>query len=259
MGPGCFVGPGRCVCRWAAARPRDRHTRAALGVVDLEARPGPAATHRHRGQALRLEARPGPATAHGNRSLARLFLWVSWGSRVLSFWGARVRVVTNVVNPRCFSCGFLLRCYERRQSEGFFAEVPVEGLCWASFFAEMPLKGPCWAIFSRQSALRPGLVGDVAHEAGYGGGFCSIRSWLAACRRRVVPLMTPFPPFGDGPAEPSAASARSMCGSRDNWTLGQRLLYSSAHADYCFAPRRHEPARPGHGRPDALPYPDVPA
>ena len=28
----------------AAARPRDRHTRASLGVVDLEARPGPAAT-----------------------------------------------------------------------------------------------------------------------------------------------------------------------------------------------------------------------
>ena len=25
----------------AAARPRDRHTRASLGVVDLEARPGP--------------------------------------------------------------------------------------------------------------------------------------------------------------------------------------------------------------------------
>ena len=24
-------------------------------------------------------------------------------------------------------------------------------------------------------------------------GFCSIRSWLAACCRRVVPLMTPFP------------------------------------------------------------------
>ena len=66
-------------------------------------------------------------------------------------------------------------------------------------------------------------------------GFCSIRSWLAACRRRVVPLMTPFPPFGDGPAEPSAASARSACGSRDNWTLGQRLLYSSVHADHCFA------------------------
>ena len=36
----------------AAARPRDRHTRASLGVVDLEARPCPAAAHRHRGQTL---------------------------------------------------------------------------------------------------------------------------------------------------------------------------------------------------------------
>ena len=31
-------------------------------------------------------------------------------------------------------------------------------------------------------------------------GFCSIRSWLSACRRRVVVLMTPFPPFGGGEA-----------------------------------------------------------
>ena len=29
-------------------------------------------------------------------------------------------------------------------------------------------------------------------------GFCSIRNWLPACRRRVTPLMTPFPPIGDG-------------------------------------------------------------
>ena len=49
-------------------------------------------------------------------------LWASRGSRVLSFWGALVRVVTNVVNLRCFSCGFLSRCYKRRQSIGFFAE-----------------------------------------------------------------------------------------------------------------------------------------
>ena len=82
----CCVGPGRCVCRWAAARPRDRHTRAwRLGVVDLEARPGPAATHRHRGLApqaprrppigrcsLSVRCRPGPATAHRHRGLALL-------------------------------------------------------------------------------------------------------------------------------------------------------------------------------------------
>lgn len=126
-----------------------------------------------------------------------------------------------------------------------FAEMLLKGLCWASSFAPI---GP-----APRSCRRCGARGWLRW------GFCSIRSWLAACRRRVVPLMTPFPPFGDGPAEPSAASARSACGSRDNWTLGQRLLYSSVHADYCFAPRRHEPARPGHGRPDAFPDPDVPA
>ena len=38
------------------------------------------------------------------------------------FWGGLVLVVTNVVNRGRFSCGFLIRCYKRRQSNGFFAE-----------------------------------------------------------------------------------------------------------------------------------------
>ena len=73
------------------------------------------------GWVRRLEARPGPATAHGHRSRV---LWTPnavW-LVVLGFWGAPLCVVTNVVNRRCFSCGFLPRFYKRRQSEGFFAE-----------------------------------------------------------------------------------------------------------------------------------------
>ena len=74
------VGPGRCMCRWAAARPRDRHTRAwRLGVVDLEARPcppvppapsTPAALCRCAclGASSRSPARP--AAAHEHRTLA---------------------------------------------------------------------------------------------------------------------------------------------------------------------------------------------
>ena len=54
--------------------------------------------------------------------------------------------------------------------------------CWANYFAEKPLEGPCWASFSRQSALSPGLVGDVAREAGCGGGFAALG---AGCRRVV--------------------------------------------------------------------------
>ena len=43
-GRGVVRQDGRRLCApGAAARPRDRHTRASLGVVDLEARPGPAA------------------------------------------------------------------------------------------------------------------------------------------------------------------------------------------------------------------------
>ena len=39
----CSTSSRRLCAPGAAARPRDRHTRASLGVVDLEARPGPAA------------------------------------------------------------------------------------------------------------------------------------------------------------------------------------------------------------------------
>ena len=51
-------GGRRLFAPGAAARPRDRHTRASLGVVDLEARPGPAAAHQHRGQAFWALRRP---------------------------------------------------------------------------------------------------------------------------------------------------------------------------------------------------------
>gem|GEM_PF-5877146 len=64
----------------APARPRDRHTRASLGVVNLEARPGPAAAHRHRVclvsirfRVVDLEAWLGPAAAHRHRGLALLW------------------------------------------------------------------------------------------------------------------------------------------------------------------------------------------
>ena len=96
--------------------------RVAWRIVSKPGQATPPPALRAFGSARRIEARPGPATAHGHRSLARRFLWASWGSRVLSFWGALVRVVTNVVNPRCFLCGFLRCCYKRRQSGGFFAD-----------------------------------------------------------------------------------------------------------------------------------------
>ena len=83
----CSTSSRRLCAPGAAARPRDRHTRASLGVVDLEARPGPATapgasrrSFRKPGQALppptgpsgrasQLVVRPGAAALGGNGSI----------------------------------------------------------------------------------------------------------------------------------------------------------------------------------------------
>ena len=92
---------------------------------------------------------------------------------LVQFSGAEVMVVSMVAvqgravvlsvskSPRCrASCAKKFPLHARNTPKLAFLRLLGE------LFAEMPLKGPCWAIFSRQSALRPGLVGDVAHEAG---------------------------------------------------------------------------------------------
>ena len=64
-------------------------------------------------------------------------------------------------------------------------------------------------------------------------GFCSIRSWLPACRRRVGSLMTPFPPFGGGEAAyvqvigPACAGCvhRNRRGTHDS-QASRRSLYA---------------------------------
>ena len=70
--------------------------------------------------------------------------------------------------------------------------------CWANYFAEMPLEGPCWESFFAPTGTAPVLDAAPRTSGWLRWGFCSIRNWLPACRRRVTPLMTPFPPIGDG-------------------------------------------------------------
>ena len=74
------------------------------------------------GNCMRICADQAPPPLTGTAAWSLYSLGASRGSRVLSFWGALVRVVTNVVSPRSFSCGFLRCCYKRRQSGGFFVE-----------------------------------------------------------------------------------------------------------------------------------------
>ena len=56
----------------------------------------------------------------------------------------------------------------------------------------------CSARTRRPRAPRPGPPAPPTPSMLAAVGVCSIRGWLSACRRRVMVLMTPFPPFGDG-------------------------------------------------------------
>ena len=139
MGPGgfalCAVLVLAAVCAGGRRPAREIATREPDGSEWSISRPalalppptGTATMPRHRPRA----PRPGPATAHGHRSQAlrslrrpphlrllvccwlarrvaslsgqaRRLLWASRGSRVLSFWGGLVCVVTNVVNLMAF-------------------------------------------------------------------------------------------------------------------------------------------------------------
>ena len=156
MGPGGFAlcvdacgpagvpgagGPGRCVCRWAAARPRDRHTRACGSEWSISrpalALPPPTGTAARPcvlrlARALRTLRRPPhqwgvvcwrAAWRVGSKPGQALPLPVGvTGARTLSFWDAPVCVVTNVVNPSCLLCGLSCACYKCRQSDGIFAK-----------------------------------------------------------------------------------------------------------------------------------------
>ena len=144
---------------------------------------------------------------------------------LVQFSGAEVMVVSMVAvqgravvllvskSPRCrASCAKKFACtLKTPQNWRFYA-------CWANFFAEEPLKGRCGASFFAPIGPAPRSCRRCGARGWLRWGFCSIRSWLAACCRRVVPLMTPFPPFGGGPAAPSAASARAP----SRWTSPRR-------------------------------------
>ena len=59
-------------------------------------------------------------------------------------------------------------------------------------------QGPVGDAFLAFIGVPPGSAAPVRERdaGGTGGGFCSIRSILSACRRRVAPLLVQFPPYG---------------------------------------------------------------
>ena len=224
----CFVGPGCFVCPWVAARPRA--VRAASFARRVGSKPGQAPPPPMGAAAW--PCRPGVRLSETAIAFAHscscgietpvayagakwVFLVQCSGAEVMSVsvvpcWGRAVVLLVST-SPCCrASCAkkfalLGLVWVRARKSSPCTLKTPQNRrffACWASFFAEMQLEGPCWASFFAPIGPAPFLDAVWCTSGWLRWGFCSIRSWLAACRRRVVPLMTPFPPFGGGPAEP---------------------------------------------------------
>ena len=80
----------------------------------------------------------------------------------------------------------------------FCTEAARRGSCWAKFVSPWHL--PCVQLpgFRHPPAPQPGPRVPPVRSMPVAVGFCSIRSWLSACCRRVAPLMLQFPPLGGG-------------------------------------------------------------
>ena len=93
----------------------------------------------------------------------------------------------HVVAPRARKsspCGAASSCMREniRPARSKHPKIGVFSLAGRTISRKSHWRGCAGRVFSRQSALRPGLVGDVAREAGCGGGFAA----LEALPRRVV-------------------------------------------------------------------------
>ena len=234
---GPAVGPGCLVCPWAAARPRA--VRAASFARRVVSKPGQALPP-PTGTAARPAGPSGALHTSGARSLMLLGASSRSPARpcgpsgVLHARGPWCAVMASPVSashavqssPCVVSCWrqrYKVRhACEKRAKVGHFERAgrvlyrqwPGAVLVGRVLYRQWPgavLGGGVLRCLGtvRVSSCRPpaahGRRGQPIKSLQRSlhrqlWGFCSMRNWLPACRRRVTPLMMPFPPFGGGEA-----------------------------------------------------------
>ena len=124
----------------------------------------------------RLEARPGPVAVHGRCGLAL-------GCCMLLSCGCQ-SAISHVIPVSLF---------QTLNSYRWNCNVFVRSQKMTEINYVRNLSGACLTV--ARGAPQLGLP-IPPHRQQW--GFYAMRSPLTACRRRVTPLMTPFPPFGGG-------------------------------------------------------------
>ena len=265
-------GPGRLECRWAAARPRA--VRAASFARRVASKPGQAPQASRRppiGRGHLCVAWPGPAAAHGHRSLALRILRPSTpvGLGVLTCACASARSPAVPSGPsgtrhnggalHTGGAGSLMCALSVELLSGQAPPPPINFACNSPAacsnieFASLELQ--CFRMVSKSDRrkLCATLVSAVPAAAfGCWGrtlrpfrrsssqrrwGVCSIRSWLSACRRRVAPLMTPFPPFGGSVSVAGGGVAPKVqtASAKNAHNERLRMRWSAFWAQQCLA------------------------
>ena len=214
----CLCGLDRCVPVGGGPPARSPHASLRLGVVDLEARPGPAAAHRHPphrwGFSLLCTSHPGLA-AHGRRRQAPQPGSAGLAVPSMREPAARSRRSRSPAKPSgTLHTGGAFHCCAHPIQAPPTTGTAAKPHSQASLVPQLTRRPPhrrclvCWwvigvvlkpgqvlppptgtAVGHQPGAVCPALVSNLARWG------CSIRSWLAACRRRVAALMMSFPPF----------------------------------------------------------------
>ena len=163
---------------------RSPHASLRLGVVDLEARPGPATAHRHRGQALRFAARPCPPdppapstpVVPGRCCLVRRVLLQTSSIRA-AYCAVYPVLVTNVVNPTAF-----------------LRKIVVFGLRLTTFVTRVLVRRFELRWFDDVCNVGRPLVARPGPAAAHGHRSLALSARWPACLKPPSPLRVPAEP-----------------------------------------------------------------
>ena len=129
--------------------------------------------------------------------------WWAYGSALALLMGTAAGLSGSSGAPHAGGAGSLmgsategLRLHSRKSSPCALklAQIRRFCACWAKFFAEEPREGRFWASFFAQSGPASVLEATRRTSGWWRWGFCTTRSLLAACRRRVEPPCSAIPP-----------------------------------------------------------------
>ena len=153
------------------------------------------------------------ATAHGHRSRVLRTPNVVW-LVVLGFWGAPLRVVTNVVNPRCFCVAFCPVVTNVVNPSAFSLKIVVFGLRLTTFVTGVLARRCESRWFDDVCNIGRPLVAWPGPASAHGRRSLALSARWAGCLKPSSPLRVPAEPRLKPPSPLRVRNERFWCSFR---------------------------------------------